>query len=77
MILFSLTLLLLVPCGLPLLIKGQQTNLHVLQIITDYPKLSRLSGNEKTHCPGLPTGQSRWSMCDLATPLAACGIMTY
>lgn len=39
-----------------------------------YSKLSRLSGNEKTHCPGLPT---RSSMCDLPTPPVALGIMTY
>ena len=58
MILFSLIVLLLVPCGLPLLLKGRQTLLHVFQIIADYSRLSKPSGNEKSHCPGLPAGQS-------------------
>ena len=58
MTLFSLILLLLVTCGLPLLLKRRQTLSHVSQIIADYSKLSRPSSDEKLLYPGLLAGRS-------------------
>lgn len=58
MIPFSPILLLFVRYGLTLLLRGRQTLLCIFQIMTDYSKVSRPSGNEKSHCPNLPAGHS-------------------